>query len=126
MSSRNEIRKKSARRVRRRFQVRRSTFGTSQKPRLTVFRSHKNISCQLIDDTKGVTLAAASTQAKEAQGVIQGSGGNVKAAAVIGKLIAEKVKALGVSAVQFDRNGYRFHGRIKALVNAAREAGLKI
>jgi large subunit ribosomal protein L18 len=126
MSSRNEIRKKSARRVRRRFHVRRSTFGTSQRPRLTVFRSHKNISCQLIDDAKGVTLASASTQAKDAKGVIQGSGGNVKAAAAIGKLIAEKVKALGVSAVQFDRNGYRFHGRIKALVNAAREAGLKI
>lgn len=126
MSSRNEIKKKSARRVRRRSQVRRTTFGTSEKPRLTVYRSHKNISCQLIDDTKGVTLAAASTQAKEAKTVIEGSGGNVKAAAAIGKLLAEKVKALGVSAVQFDRNGYRFHGRIKALVNAAREAGLKI
>jgi large subunit ribosomal protein L18 len=126
MSSRNEIRKKGARRLRRRFHVRRSTFGTSQKPRLTVFRSHKNISCQLIDDSKGVTLASASTQSKDAKSLVQGSGGNVKAAAAIGKLIAEKVKALGVSAVQFDRNGYRFHGRIKALVNAAREAGLSI
>jgi large subunit ribosomal protein L18 len=126
MSSQNEIRNKAARRVRRKRHVRRTTFGSAQTPRLTVYRSHKNISCQLIDDFKGVTLASASTLGKDVKGLLEGTGGNAKAAAVVGKLIAEKVKALGVSAVQFDRNGYRFHGRIKALVKAAREAGLKI
>ena len=126
MSSRNEIKNKAARRIRRKRHVRRTTFGSAQAPRLTVYRSHKNISCQLIDDFKGVTLASASTLGKDVKGLLEGPGGNAKAAAVVGKLIAERVKALGVSAVQFDRNGYRFHGRIKALVNAAREAGLKI
>lgn len=98
------------------------------KPRLSVFRSHKNISCQVIDDLRGVTLAAASTQAKDVRALLDGGGGggNAKAAAVVGKVLAEKVKALGITSVGFDRSGYRFHGRIKALVQAARDAGLRV
>jgi large subunit ribosomal protein L18 len=97
-------------------------YGSAEQPRLTVFRSHKNISCQLIDDSKGVTLASASTLQK----AIGATGGNCAAAALVGTAIAEQSLALGISAAQFDRNGYRFHGRVKALVEAAREAGLKV
>jgi large subunit ribosomal protein L18 len=126
MSIRNEMKKKQARRLRRKRHVRERVFGTAARPRLTVFRSHKNISCQLVDDFKGLTLAAVSTLGKEMRGLLEGSGGNCKAASVVGKILATKVKTLGIERVQFDRNGYRFHGRIKALVEAAREAGLKI
>ena len=91
------------------------------KPRLSVFRSSKNIYAQVIDDTRGVTIAAASTVEKEA-GVEKGS--NKDAAAVVGRLVAERAKAAGVEAVVFDRGGYLYHGRVKALADAAREAGL--
>ena len=93
----------------------------SGKPRLSVFRSSKNIYAQIIDDTRGQTLAAAST-VEEAAGVERGS--NRDAAAVVGRLIAERAKAAGVDAVVFDRGGYLYHGRVKALADAAREAGL--
>lgn len=93
---------------------------------MTVFRSHKNIYCQVIDDRRGVTLAAASTQESSLQEQVQDRGGNCKAASAVGKAIAEKVKVLGISRVQFDRNGYQFHGRVKALVEAARAAGLQV
>ena len=126
MSTGNELKKKLERRLRRKRHIRDVVFGTSAKPRLTIFRSHKNISCQLVDDIKGVTLASASTLGKDVRGLLEGRGGNLKAASVVGKLLAGKVKALGIERVQLDRNGYRFHGRIKALVEAAREAGLKI
>lgn len=87
-------------------------------------RSHKNISVQIIDDEKGITLASASTLEKE---VIAGakSSGNVEAAALVGKAIAERAKKAGVEDVVFDRGGYMFHGRVKALADAAREGGLK-
>ena len=91
------------------------------KPRLSVFRSSKNIYAQVIDDTRGVTLAAAST-VEEAAGTSKGS--NKDAAAAVGKLLAERAKAAGVDAVVFDRGGYLYHGRVKALADAAREAGL--
>jgi large subunit ribosomal protein L18 len=126
MSVRNEIKQKRARFLRRRRHVRKSVQGTPGKPRLSVFRSHKNISCQVIDDLRGVTLASVSTQGKEIRAIIGGSGGNAKAAAVVGKVLAEKAKALGITSVSLDRSGYRFHGRIKALVEAAREAGLRV
>ena len=126
MSAANQLKKKNARRLRRKRHIRGTVFGSAEKPRLTVFRSHKNISCQLIDDYRGLTLASASTLAKEIRGKTQGAGGNCKAAAVVGQTIAEKVKALGIQSVQFDRNGYRFHGCVKALVEAARKAGLKV
>ena len=91
------------------------------RPRLSVFRSSKNIYAQVIDDTRGVTLAAAST-VEEAAGTEKGS--NKDAAATVGRLIAERAKAAGVGAVVFDRGGYLYHGRVKALADAAREAGL--
>ena len=106
-----------AARVRRR--LRKNNTG---RPRLSVFRSSKNISVQIIDDTKGITLASASTLDKDS-GLKKGS--DVAAAEAIGKLIAEKAKKAGVEAVVFDRGAYLFHGRVKALANAAREAGLK-
>lgn len=126
MSSRNETIKKQARRLRRKRSIRQRVFGSSEKPRLTVFRSHKNIYGQVIDDLRGVTLASASTRAKDLRDQVAAFGGNCKAAAAVGKALAEKAKALGIESVQFDRNGYRYHGRVKALVEAARAAGLKI
>jgi len=92
---------------------------SSGRPRLTVFRSNKNIYAQVIDDLKGVTLAAASTLEGDEKGC------DKDAAARVGKLIAERAKDKGVSAVVFDRGGYIYHGRIKALADAAREAGLE-
>ena len=91
------------------------------RPRLSVHRSNKHISAQVIDDTRGVTLAAASSL-QEAAGAEKGS--NKDAAAAVGRLIAERAKAAGVDAVVFDRGGYLYHGRVKALADAAREAGL--
>jgi len=122
----NQQERKIARRLRRKRHVRKSVFGTALKPRLTVFRSHQNISCQLIDDTRGVTIASSSTLQKDLRGGTGGQGGNRTAAAAVGKAIAERAKGLGIAAVAFDRNGYRFHGRVKALADAAREAGLKL
>lgn len=92
--------------------------------RLTVNRSNSHIYAQVIDATGGKVLAAASSAEKAVRGELK-NGGNIKAAAVVGKLIAEKAKQAGVEAVAFDRSGYRFHGRVKALAQAAREAGLK-
>ena len=117
--------KKIVRRLRRKRHIRRLVFGTAAKPRLTVFRSHQNIYCQLIDDSRGVTLTAVSTLSKDLKSQLGQKGGNRSASVLVGKQIAEKAKGLGISAIAFDRNGYRFHGRIKALADAAREAGLK-
>jgi large subunit ribosomal protein L18 len=117
--------KKAARRLRRKRHIRRKSVGSAEKPRLSVFRSHQNISCQLIDDRRGVTLAASSTLSKEVRALLQGKGGNRQAASAVGKDIAEKAKGLGIAGICFDRNGYRFHGRVKALADAARAAGLK-
>jgi large subunit ribosomal protein L18 len=125
MSSRKDFDAKKIRRLRRKRTVRRKIFGSPDHPRLTVFRSHKNIYCQLIDDFSGNTLASASTREK---GSSSGDGdfcGNVGAAKMVGQKIAEKAQQLGIGAVQFDRNGYKFHGRVKALADAARDAGLK-
>ena len=95
------------------------------KPRLTVYRSNLHIYAQLISDDGAKVLAAASTAEKELREQVKGNGGNTAAAQLVGKRIAEKAKAAGVEAVAFDRAGYAFHGRIKALADAAREAGLK-
>ena len=92
--------------------------------RLTVNRSNSHIYAQVIDATGGKVLASASSAEKGVRGDLK-NGGNVKAAAAVGKLIAEKAKKVGVETVAFDRSGYRFHGRVKALAEAAREAGLK-
>ena len=94
------------------------------RPRLSVARSHKNISAQIIDDEKGITLASASTLEKDVLGSAK-TGGDAAAAALVGKTLAECAKEAGVEDVVFDRGGYMFHGRVKALADAAREGGLK-
>jgi large subunit ribosomal protein L18 len=104
--------------------TRKVLMGTSDRPRLCVYRSLKHIRAQVVDDHKGHTLVAASSLDKEAQKSIKG-GGNIAAAKVVGKLIAERAKAAGIETVVFDRGGYQYHGRIQALADAAREAGLK-
>ena len=119
------IEQKKQRRLRRRKRVRKRVYGTAECPRLTIFRSLKNIYAQLVDDDTGCTIAEASTRGKEFKGSIP-YGGNVAAAAKIGELIGQRALAKGVAKVAFDRNGYRYHGRVKALAQAARKAGLKI
>ena len=94
------------------------------RPRLSVARSHKNISAQIIDDEKGITLASASTLEKDVLGSAK-TGDDAAAAALVGKTLAERAKEAGVEDVVFDRGGYMFHGRVKALADAAREGGLK-
>lgn len=94
------------------------------RPRLSVARSHKNISAQIIDDEKGITLASASTLEKDVLGKAK-TGADVAAAELVGKMLAERAKQAGVEDVVFDRGGYIFHGRVKALADAAREGGLK-
>lgn len=96
---------------------------SGSRPRLSVFRSGKHIYVQIIDDVKGVTVAAASTLEKDMRSKIK-NGSNVAAAGEVGKLIAERAKKAGVEQVVFDRGGFRFHGRVKALADAARESGL--
>jgi large subunit ribosomal protein L18 len=102
--------------------LRRKVQGTSQRPRLAVFRSLHHIYVQLIDDGRGRTLAAASTTEKGAR---LGGGGNLEGAKAVGKLIAERAKDKGIQQVVFDRGGYLYHGRVKALAEAAREGGLE-
>ncbi|WP_349357369.1 50S ribosomal protein L18 [Stappia sp.] len=110
---------------RRRDRVRRSIKKVlNGRPRLSVYRSSNQIYAQVIDDAKGHTLAAASTVEKDLRGTLK-SGGNAEAAAIVGKAIAERAKAAGVTKVVFDRGGYMYHGRVKALAEAAREGGLE-
>ncbi len=103
--------------------IREKLAGTAERPRLNVYRSLDHIYTQLIDDTNGVTVASASTLAKK--GEAKKTGGNIAAAVEVGKLIAERAQAKGIKKVVFDRGGYLYHGRIKALADAAREAGLE-
>ncbi|MBK9153583.1 MAG: 50S ribosomal protein L18 [Chloracidobacterium sp.] len=100
--------------------IRKKVRGTADRPRLAVYRSLNHIYAQVIDDVAGKTLATASTAEK----AFSGSGGNVAAASAVGKTIAERAMAAGVSSVVFDRGGYVYHGRVKALIDATREAGL--
>jgi large subunit ribosomal protein L18 len=111
-------------RMRRKFRVRKGIRGTSERPRLSVSRSHRHISVQLIDDTTGRTLAAASTLDRELSGQVK-YGGNAEAAAAVGKAIGKRAAAVGVTKVCFDRGPYKYHGRVAALADAAREAGLE-
>jgi len=115
---------KNKARLKRHLRVRKKISGTAERPRLSVFRSSKHIYAQLIDDVKGVTLASASTLDKELASQIK-NGGNVESAAKVGELIAKRAKEKGYELVVFDRGGYLYHGRIQALADAAREAGLK-
>ncbi len=109
--------------LRRRRRVRKPIRGTLEQPRLSVFRSHKHIYCQVIDDSQGKVLASASTRDKDLRDSVA-YGGNRSAASTIGKLIAERAKAAGVKKVCFDRGHYKYHGRVADLANAAREGGL--
>ena len=110
-------------RDRRKNRIRKKIFGTPERPRLTVYRSSKHIYTQIVDDTQGITLASASTMEKEIRGT-QKFDSKRAAANFIGKLIAERASTKGIKAVVFDRNGYLYHGRIKAISDGAREAGL--
>jgi len=109
-------------RKRRHRRVRGKVAGTPQRPRLNVFRSSCNIYAQVIDDSQGVTLCSASTVEKDFSGP---AGGNMEAAKVVGQMVAERAKAKGIEEVVFDRGGYLYHGRVKALAEGAREAGLQ-
>ena len=111
---------KNVSRVRRHARVRAKVSGTAETPRLCVYRSNKNIEAQLIDDVKGVTLVASSSMSLKLE-----NGSNIAAAALVGKDIAEKAIAKGIKKIVFDRSGYIYHGRVKALAEAAREAGLE-
>lgn len=116
LKSRNETRKK------RHLRIRKNISGTPVKPRLNVFRSNSHIYAQIIDDVNGVTLVSASSKDKDL-GLVKGS--NVEAAKQVGALVAKKALEKQIENVVFDRGGYLFHGRVKALADAAREAGLK-
>ena len=112
---------KNAMRLKRHVRVRGKVSGTPERPRLNVFRSNANIYAQIIDDVNGVTLVAANTLEKD----FEGATGNVEAAKKVGAVLAERAKAKGIETVVFDRGGYIFHGRVAALAEGAREAGLK-
>lgn len=119
------IKKESRKEVRRRkhLRVRKKVFGTPERPRLCVYRSLKHIYAQVIDDTKGITLAAASTLSPEIREEVDGRK-NIEAARIVGRLIAEKALSRGIKKIVFDRGGNLYHGRIAALADAAREHGL--
>lgn len=112
---------RGTRRGRRKFRVRRKLNGTVDRPRLTVYRSNRYIYAQVVDDVAGRTLAAASSQEKD----LRDSNLTVETAAKVGSLVGERAKDAGISTVIFDRSGYKFHGRVKALADAARDAGLE-
>ncbi|MHC4119919.1 MAG: 50S ribosomal protein L18 [Planctomycetota bacterium] len=109
--------------IRRKYHVRKKVSGTPDRPRLSVFRSNRHIYAQIIDDTAGATLASASTRAKALREHLTNAGGK-KAAETVGETIAKQALGVGIKCVCFDRNRYKFHGRVKALAEAARKAGL--
>ena len=121
------IKTKEDRRVRIKHRIRKRVQGTEARPRLTVFRSVAHIYVQVVDDATGRTIASASTVDPKVKGVLdkQARGGNVEGAKAIGKTIAERLLEKGVKRVVFDRNGFLYHGRVKAVAEAAREAGLE-
>ena len=110
-------------RQRRGYRVRKRIRGSGERPRLTVYRSHRNLACQIIDDASGRTLVAVGTKDKDVRTNLA-YGGNKAAAQAIGKMLAEKAMAAGIKQVAFDRGHYKYHGRVAALADAAREAGL--
>ena len=115
---------KNANRLQRHKRVRRKVSGTTQRPRLCVFRSSNNIYAQIIDDANRVTLTAASSLDAEVKGAVN-HGGNKEAAKMVGEMIAKRAIEKGITEVVFDRGGYLYHGRVQVLAEAAREAGLK-
>ncbi len=121
MADKNKIKQKQL--ERRKFNIRKALAGTAERPRLSVYRSDKHIYAQVIDDLAGKTLAAASSAQADVRGELK-NGGNIEAAKRVGKAIAAKAAAVGIKAVAFDRGGRRYHGRVKALAEAARAGGL--
>jgi len=106
--------------IRRKYHIRKKVFGTPDRPRLSVFRSNRHIYAQVIDDTAGATLASASTRTAASND----NASNIQAATLVGEAIAKQALGVGIKCVCFDRNRYQFHGRVKALAEAARKAGL--
>ena len=119
----DHIKEKLRKRTRRHLRIRRKVVGTAERPRLSVYRSLKHIYCQIINDIEGRTLVAASTQSPDIRTQIK-YGGNAAAAEIVGKKIAEEAKNKGITKVVFDKGGYKYHGRIKALAEAARKYNL--
>jgi len=116
---------RSAARMKRKKRVRTRVRGTSERPRLSVFKSARHIYAQVVDDTTARTLVDASSLSKEIRPGVQGKGGNKAGAAMVGELIAKRASEKGIKAVVFDRNGFLYHGRVKILADAAREHGLE-
>lgn len=112
-------------REKRKRRIRHKVTGTHERPRLSIFRSAKNIYAQIIDDTSFNTLVQVSSISKDIRESIEGKGGNREGASIIGKLIAQKALEKGIKKVVFDRNGFLYHGRVKSLAEAAREGGLE-
>ncbi len=121
----DRYRSKKIRRSRRKKHIRKNIRGTSEKPRFTVYRSLKEIYAQIIDDTKSETLTAASSIDKEVKPEIKPDMSKKEASELVGKALAERAKEKGIAVVAFDRNGYLYHGRVKALADSARKSGLK-
>jgi len=121
----NRIKENRLARLKRKKRVRRKIQGKPERPRLTVFKSARHIYAQIIDDTNGKTLLTASTISKDLKTNTKGIGGNIKGAIVVGESIGKIAAKKGITEVVFDRNGFLFHGRVKALADAARENGLK-
>lgn len=119
----NILKAKRKRRIKRRKGIRKKVFGVKEKPRLSIYRSSKNIYCQLIDDTIGKTLVSASTLSEDIKKKVP-YGGNKKAAELVGLKIAEEAKKNGIDKAVFDRGGYKYHGRVKALAESARKNNL--
>ena len=116
---------KHKRRLRRRRHIRKRVNGTPEKPRLSVFRANRNINCQLIDDVSCTTIASLSTVSPAIREQVD-YGGNIAAAKLLGKALGELAQEKGITTAVMDRGGYKFHGRVKAFTEAAREAGLKL
>ena len=116
---------RSEARLKRKSRVRKNVKGTPEKPRLSIFKSAKHIYAQIIDDSQAATLIDASSLSKDIQGQIQGKGGNKEGAVIVGQAIAERALKKGIKKVVFDRNGFLYHGRVKALADSARENGLQ-
>jgi large subunit ribosomal protein L18 len=119
------IKKKKNSRLRSKIKIRSKISGIKEKPRLTIYRSLNNIFAQLIDDSEGKTLVSASSLSKELAEELKGAKGKTTKSKMVGKLVAKKALEKNISQVVFDRNGYRYHGRVKAIADGAREGGLK-
>ena len=118
--------KDNKRRERKQVRVRKKLSGTAERPRISVFRSANNMYAQLVDDVKGITLVSASSLSKEILDELKSSKGKVSKSKLVGKLLAKKAKELGITTAVFDRSGYEYHGRIKAVAEGVREGGIKV